>query len=221
MNSDKTSPQRIILLVWMLLLAAGVVSCNFLRVFSESETTPTSTPTSQSASLEPPVDTATAEAPTIHPTAEESDGAMSTYPGDYNGVQYALDYPENFVHTTEGGWESFCLDAVQKLCVSVQPQSGDWNDAQAMADAIITDFSSAVGDYRELSRESTYTFDGFEAYKVGYTYSFQGQNLEGSRMFVVVQHVGFDIAGEGELDLMEANRDLINEIMGSFRLLYN
>lgn len=90
-----------------------------------------------------------------------------------------------------------------------------------MADEIITGFSSSVGNYQELNRQSTSTGEGFPAYWVGYTYTWQDKNLEGSRLFVVIQHVGFDIAAEGDPALMDKYRSVIKSIVDSFRIAYN
>ena len=63
--------------------------------------------------------------------------------------------------------------------------------------------------------------DGFPAFWVAYTYNFHDRYLEGSRLFIVLQHVGFDIAAEGDPALMEKYRSEINSIIESFSIDYN
>jgi hypothetical protein len=210
----------------LLVALLGTLACNAVTRLIQPETAP------------PPQAAITVEAPTAQvvmtveaqPTNSPNDGqeqapesgeANFTYDGDFNGVKYQLDLPANFIHSTSGGWQQFCLDASDKLCVSIQPQSGSWNDAEAMADEVITGFSRSVGNYQELDRQSTYSGEGFPAYQVGYTYTWHDKNLEGSRLFIVVQNIGFDISAEGQAALMDKYRAEIKSIMDSFRLNYN
>lgn len=198
----------------VLVISLGMLACNALTRFNQPETA--STPPSATVEAQ-----STSSPNDSQVEIPEMGGVKITYDGDYNGVKYQLDHPVAFIHSTSGGWQEFCLDAPGKLCVSIQPQSGNWNDAEAMADEIITGFSSTVGNYHELYRQSTYTGDGFPAYSVGYTYTWQDKNLEGSRLFVVVQQIGFDIAAEGDPALMHQYRSLIQSIVDSFRFAYN
>lgn len=152
------------------------------------------------------------------PTLMPLGASYQTFTGSFNGIPYSLDHPFVFIHSSAGGWERLCLDAPEKLCVSVQPQNSGWSSAEAMAEEVITAFSSSVSDYQELHRQSTVISDGTPAYWVGYTYTWQGKSLEGSRLFVVVDQTGFDIAAEGEPVMMDLYQAVIKIMLESFRL---
>jgi hypothetical protein len=206
MNTVRNSIKQIRLIAVVLIVALGVLACNVLTRSTEPETASTPQPVTLEA----------------HSTTSQNDGPVEfTYDGEFNGVKYQLDLPAGFIHSTSGGWQEFCLKAPDELCVSIQPQSGTWNESEVMADEIITGFSSSVGNYQELNRRSTSTGDGFPAYSVGYTYFWQDKNIEGSRLFVVIQHVGFDIAAEGSSAMMDEYRSVIKSIVDSFRIDYN
>ena len=162
------------------------------------------------------------ETPAALPTMTGMGASRFTYEGEANGVQYEIDYPAVFVHTTTGGWQNFCLDAPEQLCVSVQREEGNWDTPKAMADEIMTAFASSVGDYQELGRQSASTAEGMSAYQVEYTYTWHDTKLKGVSLFVLVQHVGFEIAGYGEPPMMEVYyQAVIKGMMESFRLNYN
>lgn len=206
MNTARNSIQRANWMATLIIAALGMLACNALTRFNKPETMeaqPTSNPSDGQAEI------------------PEMGGVKITYDGDYNGIKYQLDYPASFIHSTSGDWQEFCLDGSYKLCVSIQPQNGDWNDTEAMADEIITGFSSAVSNYQELGRQDTYSGDGFPASLVTYTYIWQGKDLEGSQLFVLIQHIGFDIAAEGDPIIMDTYRSVIESIVDSFRLDYN
>lgn len=152
------------------------------------------------------------------PTLMPLGASYQTFTDIFNGTSYSIDHPYVFVHSVSGIWQQLCLDAPEKLCVSIQPQQNSWASAEAMADEVMTSFSSSVSDYQELHRQSTVTSEGFPAYWVGYTYTREGKALEGSRLFVVAQDAGFDIAAEGEPVMMELYQAVIKTILESFRL---
>jgi hypothetical protein len=214
MYTVRNSIQRPNWIAALLIVSLGMLACNVLTLFNKSETA--STPQSET------VETQSTSGPSDgQAEIPEMGGVKITYDGDFNGIKYQLDYPAAFIHSTSGGWQEFCLEGSEKLCVSIQPQNGNWNDTEAMADEIITGFSSAVGNYQELDRQNTYSGDGFPAFLVTYTYSWQGKDLEGSRLFILIQHIGFDIAAEGDSVMMDKYRSVINSIVDSFRLDYN
>jgi hypothetical protein len=191
-----------------------MLACNAVTWFNKPEIISTSQPEAVEALPTSSPSDGQAEIP-------EMGGVKITYDGDFNGIKYQIDYPAAFIHGTSGGWQEFCLDGSEKLCVGIQPQNGNWNDTEAMADEIITGFSSAVGNYQELDRQTTYSGDGFPAFLVTYTYTWQGKDLEGSRLFILIQHIGFDIAAEGDAVMMEKYRSVIQSIVDSFRVDYN
>jgi hypothetical protein len=201
MHNVRLSIQRINLIAAILVVTLAMLACNVLNRF-----------------MTPEASAATQPAPEEIPILS---GATSTYNGDYNGVKYHIALPVEFVHSTSGGWEQFCLETSEKLCVSIQPQNGNWNDSEAMANEIIGGFSSTVSNYKEIDHKSTFSGDGFPAYWVGYTYTWQDTDLEGSRLFIVIQHIGFDIATEGSPALMDQFRSDTQKIVDSFLFDYN
>ena len=201
MHTIRLSIQRIHLIAAILAVTLAMLACNVLNRFK----TPDTTATRQSASEQIPV----------------LSGTVSTYDGEYNDVKYRIDLPVEFAHSTSGGWEQFCLNSTKKLCVSIQPQNGNWNDSEAMANEIIGGFSSTVSNYLEIDHKSTFSGDGFPAFWVAYTYTWQGADLEGSRLFILIQHIGFDIATEGSPAWMDEFRSVTQKIVDSFRLDYN
>ncbi len=152
------------------------------------------------------------------PTLMPLGASYQTFTDEFNSIPYTIDHPYVFVPSISGDWQQLCLDAPEELCVSIQPQPGRWVSAEAMANEIITSFSSSVSSYQELHRQSTVTSEGTPAYWVGYTYTREGKVLEGSRLFVVAQGAGFDIAAEGEPMMMELYQAVIKAILESFRL---
>jgi hypothetical protein len=157
----------------------------------------------------------------VQPTAIELDEAYQTYEGEINGVKYSIEYPANFIYSTADGWDKFCLDVDDNLCVAVRRPDGLWNDPETMATDVMTGFGNEVNNFNIYHQQHTITADGFTAYWVGCTYSMQDVNFESSHLFVVVQHVGFEIAGYGEAEMMKTYDTVIKKMMESFLLGYN
>jgi hypothetical protein len=161
------------------------------------------------------------DTPTIQPPASES-GTYVTYEGDFHGVKYTIDHLENFTHSTSGDWQEFCLDVHDNLCVGVLPINGDWADSKAMAIDQMGLLKKNVSDFNIYHEQSTKTaVDGFPAYWVGCTYTWNGVNYDNSRLFVLVQHVGFIINAYGEPEMMQEYQAAIKKMMESFVLAYN
>jgi hypothetical protein len=148
-------------------------------------------------------------------------GTYTTYEGNLNGVTYTIRLPASFIYSSAGEWDKFCLDNDPDLCVAINHQNGNWNDPQEMADEVMAGFSREVTQFKIDHQQHTTTADGFTAYWVGSTYTQGGVNYESSRLFVVVQHVGFDIMGYGEPEMMNTYQSVIKAMMESFTLGYN
>ena len=157
--------------------------------------------------------------PAPGPTMLPMGASYTLFEGQAAGLNYTLEHPYPFTHSTSGGWEQFCLQAPEKACVSLQAHPDFSGDAAALADEVIAGFSSAVNDYSELHRQSTQTAQAYPAVWVGYTYNTRGQDLEGSRLFVVVDGVGFDLAAEAEPVMMELYRPVLTAILESFQIV--
>lgn len=156
--------------------------------------------------------------PVRRPTIMSLGASYQTLTEKFNGVPFSIDHPFVFVPSQSGDWQQLCLDAPEVLCVIIKPAVSTWANAQDMAEDVITGFRSSVGDYQELHSQSKQTVDGLPAYWVGYTCTRQGVELEGSRMFVVAQGIGFDIAFEGEPVMMDVYRTVVKLMLESFRL---
>jgi len=148
-------------------------------------------------------------------------GATVVHEGYLNGVGYTITHPNNFLYESDGDWDRFCLDEDPDLCVGVLHQNGNWNNSEEMANELIAAFSQSVDDYQIYHSQTTITADGFDAYWVGATYTQGAQPFESSHLFVLVQHVGFEIMGYGSTDKMETYQPVIKSIMESFLLGYN
>jgi hypothetical protein len=155
--------------------------------------------------------------PTTLPTAVP-DNTVSLYEGDFNGVKYSVIYPGDFSHSSAYGWEQFCLTKHDRLCVSVHPSNGSWNDAQAMADDVMGQRKTdpSLSSFTIYHQQSTNSSDGYPAYWVGSTYTYKGDAFESSSLFIVIQHIGFEIVADGEPQMMEAYRQILNSIISSF-----
>jgi len=155
------------------------------------------------------------------PTIMSMGASWMTFEGDFNGIKYSIDHPFVFIHSSSGGWQQLCLDAPEKLCVSAQPQTGNWKNAKEFSDDVLSGFSSTVGDYQEISRRDVITADGLAAIEVHYTCTWQGESLEGVRRFAVNKSTGFDIAAEGDPVMMSVYQAIIKNMLDSFRLANN
>jgi hypothetical protein len=155
------------------------------------------------------------------PTAVASN-VISSFDGDYNGVKYSVLYPGDFSHTSSNGWELFCLTTDKNLCVSVHPRNGNWDDSKALADEVMGEVRDRTSNMVIYDEKSTTTnMDGFPAYWMGASYTYKGVDYDSSNLFVVVQHIGFEITADGEPQKVEAYRRILDSIMNSFQLMYN
>lgn len=157
--------------------------------------------------------------PTQQNTIPEAGGTYETYHGDFHGVKYSINYPGGFTHASRDGWELFCLQG--KACFGVHPQNGTWSDAQDMSEKVLSVFRQGVSNFKISHQQSTTTKDGFSAYWVGCTYTQNAANYESSRMFVMVQQVGFELAGYGDPDFMKTYGPIFKTMMESFTFEYN
>lgn len=148
-------------------------------------------------------------------------GRYSIYEGDLGGVSYTMKLSASFLYSSDGDWDKFCLDEDPNLCVGVLHQNGNWNDPEEMANELIATFSQEVTDLQISHQQHTTTADGFNAYWVGTTYTRGGLLYEGSHLFVLVQHVGFEIMGFGQPEIMKTYQPVIKAMMESFSLGYN
>ncbi len=148
-------------------------------------------------------------------------GTYTTYEGNLNGVTYTIRLPASFIYSSAGEWDKFCLENDPNLCVAIRHQNGNWNDPQEMANEVMAGFSREVTQFKIDHQQHTTTADGFSAYWVGSTYTQDGVDYESSRLFVVVQHVGFDIMGYGQPEMMNTYQSVIKAMLESFTLGYN
>ncbi len=148
-------------------------------------------------------------------------GTYTTFEGKLNGVSYTINIPANFIFSTDGVWDKFCLDEDPNLCVGVLHQNGNWNDPEEMANEMMTTFKQEVTNLQIYHQQHTTTADGFNAYWVGSTYTRDGLDYESSHVFVLVQHVGFQIMGFGQPEIMTIYQPVIKAMMESFLLGYN
>lgn len=148
-------------------------------------------------------------------------GTYIIYEGDLKGVKYTLRLPGSFIYNSAGEWDKFCLDKDPDLCVAVRRQNGNWNDPEEMANEVMAGFSRDVTHFKIDHQQHTTTADGFTAYWVGSTYTQGGVDYESSRLFVLVQHVGFEIMGYGEPEMMKTYQPVIKTMLESFTLAYN
>jgi hypothetical protein len=148
-------------------------------------------------------------------------GTYTTYEGNLNGVNYTIRLPASFIYSSAGEWDKFCLDSDPDLCVAIRHQNGNWNDPQEMANEVMAGFSRELTQFKIDHQQHTTTADGFTAYWVGSTYTQGGVDYESSRLFVVIQHVGFDIMGFGEPEMMNTYQSVIKGMIESFSIAYN
>jgi hypothetical protein len=161
------------------------------------------------------------ENPTPQPTTAESGEAYLVYDGEIDGVKYSIEHPANFTFSSASGWDEFCLDVHDSLCVGIRRPMGKWSDPEVMATDLMTGLSKEVSDFNIYHQQHTVTADGFTAYWVGCTYTLNGVKFEGSYTFLVVQNVSFEIAAYGEPEMMKTYQPIIKKIMESFLLGYN
>ena len=204
MSPFKTHAHGLVQCIIALTVIVLLLACNTISIFNKSG------PTSQSQN------------PYVQqPTAVDLGGDYLTYEGEINGVKYTIDHPANFTFSSAGGWDEFCLDVDDNLCVGIRRPEGNWSDPEAMATDVMTGLGREVSDFNIYHQQHTVTADGFTAYWVGCTYSSKGVKYEGSYLFVVVQNVGFEIAGYGEPEMMKTYQSTIKKMMESFILVYN
>jgi hypothetical protein len=63
--------------------------------------------------------------------------------------------------------------------------------------------------------------DGFPAYRMDSTYTYKDTGYDSMNIFIVIQHVGFEIAADGEARKLAAYHKIMEGIMNSFTLEYN
>lgn len=159
------------------------------------------------------------EGPAARPTMMPMGASWETFNGTFGSAGYQVDYPRVFTYRQSGEWEVFCLDAPEHLCLSVRAMPGNWENPQNMADEIMGEYRDLLGEYAELHAQSSRTSQDLAAYWVGYQGNRDGAELEGSRLFVIQEQVGFDIAAEGTPVMMEVYREIIRTMMESFRVV--
>jgi hypothetical protein len=226
----------------VVVIAAVILACNVnpfakaeKQTASQTATTPVSTKKPAKASAVPtrprPTEEVIDEVPTLKPTVKKKPAALptavpansiSSFDGDYNGVKYSVLYPGDFTHTSSNGWELFCLATDKSLCVTVHPRNGNWTDAKALADEVMGQVREKTSNMVIYDEKSTTTnMDGFPAYWMGASYTYKGVDIDSSNLFVVVQHIGFEIAADGAPQKVEAYRRILDSMMNSFQLLYD
>lgn len=160
---------------------------------------------------------ATAPVEGARPTLVPLGASYQYFDGAVGALTYSLEHPYLFVHSTDDGWDRFCLEAPEELCFKLKAHPGFEGDEADLADEIMSDFESTVSDYQELHSQHTQTDQGLTAYWVGYTFSRDGRPVEGSRLFVVKESVGFDIVAEGDPVMMDVYRAVVKKVLESFR----
>jgi hypothetical protein len=148
-------------------------------------------------------------------------GRDIAYEGDLNGIKYTIHLPAGFIYSSSGDWDQFCLDEDPNLCVAVRRQNGNWNDPEDMANEVMAAFGQDVTRLKINHQQHTKTTDGFTAYWVDATYTNNGLNYASSRLYVIVQHVGFEVIGFGQPEMMKKYQAVIKAIMESFVFEYN
>jgi hypothetical protein len=150
------------------------------------------------------------------------DNTTSLFEGNFNGVKYSAIYPGDFFYISQPYVELFCLKEDDSLCVSIHPSNGNWTDAKAMADEAIKKAKKEKSNLDVYQQKNILTAsDGLPAFWVGGKYSEKGIDYESIYIFIVMQHIGFEIVADGEAQKVEAYREILNGIMNSFSLEYN
>ncbi len=171
----------------------------------------------ESSTQKPP----TKEKPTALPSATPAKRG-TLYDADFDGIRYSVIYPENFTHISTGEWEQFCLNSGDSLCVSIQiHRNGSWANAQALADETMAKIKKEVVNLEIYHQQSTMDADGFPAYWVGCYFTDQGIYYQSDKLFIVIQHIGFEIVTLGDPKMMESYQKTLKEIVESFRVGYN
>lgn len=236
---------RLLHLGVVVVISAVILACNvnpFAMAAKQSATpmattVPSKKPAKATAVPTHPRPTVTAteeeidDSPTPKPTAKKkltplptsvASNVINSFDGDYNGVKYSVLYPGDFSHTSSNGWELFCLTTDKTLCVTVHPRNGNWANAKALADEVMGQVREKTSNMIIYDEKSTTTnMDGFPAYWMGASYTYKGVDIDSSNLFVVVQHIGFEIAADGAPQKVEAYRRILDCMMNSFQLLYN
>lgn len=147
---------------------------------------------------------------------------LSLFEGNYRGLGFTALYTEKFSHTSSNGWELFCLKSDKSVCVSIYPHNGNWDDAQALANEEMEKVRKKTSNMTIYQEQSiTMASDGFPAYWIGSTYTYKGVNYDSSNLFIVVQHIGFNIVADGEAQKFESYRGDLECIMNSVATTYN
>jgi len=242
----RQNKNRLFQLGVVVVIAAVILACNvplFMKTeiptASQAATTPVSIKKPPKVTAEPTRIRPTAtvseevidEVPTLKPTTKKkltplptsvASDVINSFDGDFNGVKYSVLYPGDFSHASSNGWELFCLTTDKSLCVTVHPRNGNWTDAKAMADEVMGQVREKTSNMVIYDEKSTTTnMDGFPAYWMGASYTYNGIDNDSSNLFVVVQNIGFEITADGAPQKVEAYRRILDSMMNSFQLLYN
>ena len=146
-------------------------------------------------------------------------GASWSYlDGEMENHKFSLSYPYAFKPVDSAGLPTVCLDAPEKLCLSIQTQPGEWTDPQGFESAIIEKYSRSVKNYQEIGSQDFQTESGLAGYQVNYYSNLAGRRYESTRLFLVVDGVGYDLTVDGEPKVMQVYRDVITNMLASFTI---
>ena len=180
----------------------------------------TRTPVQKTVTPTPTKDLLTTPIPTFPPdslpTMMSMGASWSALDGDFKNHKFSISYPFAFKVVDSAEKPTICLDAPEKLCLSIQASEGNWADAQAFEGETIEKYRYITKYYQEISSQPFQTEAGLAGYQVNYYSNLAGRRYESTRLFLVVDGVGYDLTVDGELKVMQVYRETIQKMLASF-----